>query len=392
MSDFLNITEKLARLFCQENIDVRFDAKASTASFAPTERIMTLPILKNGMERSVYNLFVAHESSHALHTPVDCFDVISENNLPPMLVNIVEDVRIEKIIQNKFPGLRRDFREGYNILNDMDFFAIKEVDISTMKFIDRLNLHFKLGSRALIPFSDKENELINLVDSCVTFEDVIEVCKQLKEEIPPNPPQDDDQSDSEDSEESNEENSYPQQPNGDDGSQDDENADEKDGKKDNEQLPPDESSLTDKLKKYFEQEDNKQQQSNDAQQEESQSSSDEEDDDRFNSDTQKSFDENMKQSIDNKHRETVLIDLPHSSVFHNFFPIELLEKYYDKVNASGYSYYDAHYQRKYEQFKKNSRSEVNFLVQQFQMKKSADEYRRTGTSKTGVLDMNTLHQ
>ena len=33
---------------------------------------------------------------------------------------------------------------------------------------------------------------------------------------------------------------------------------------------------------------------------------------------------------------------------------------------------------------------MNYLVKQFEMKKSADEYRRAATSKTGVIDTNKL--
>ena len=59
-------------------------------------------------------------------------------------------MRIEKFIQNKFPGLRVDFSKGYDYLNESNFFAIQGVDVSKMSLIDRINLHFKLGVRALV--------------------------------------------------------------------------------------------------------------------------------------------------------------------------------------------------------------------------------------------------
>ena len=42
-------------------------------------------------------------------------------------------------------------------------------------------------------------------------------------------------------------------------------------------------------------------------------------------------------------------------------------------------------------FKKSAQSEVNFLVKEFEMKKSADQYSRTSVAKTGVLDCSKLH-
>ena len=43
-------------------------------------------------------------------------------------------------------------------------------------------------------------------------------------------------------------------------------------------------------------------------------------------------------------------------------------------------------------FKKQSQKEVNYLVKQFEMKKSADQYKRQATSKTGVINTNSLYK
>ena len=44
----------------------------------------------------------------------------------------------------------------------------------------------------------------------------------------------------------------------------------------------------------------------------------------------------------------------------------------------------------YNAFKKDAQKSVNYLVKQFEMKKSADEYKRSAVSKTGVIDTNKL--
>ena len=47
--------------------------------------------------------------------------------------------------------------------------------------------------------------------------------------------------------------------------------------------------------------------------------------------------------------------------------------------------------RRFNDFKKSSNKEVNYLVKEFEMKKSADSYARQATAKTGVLDTSKLH-
>ena len=54
-------------------------------------------------------------------------------------MNVVEDARIEKLMKRKFPGLSRSFYQGYEELNDEDFFEIQEIDLKRLSFIDRIN-------------------------------------------------------------------------------------------------------------------------------------------------------------------------------------------------------------------------------------------------------------
>ena len=46
---------------------------------------------------------------------------------------------------------------------------------------------------------------------------------------------------------------------------------------------------------------------------------------------------------------------------------------------------------KYYEFRKQSQKEVNYLVKEFECRKSADAYARAGQSKTGVLDTSKPH-
>ena len=71
-------------------------------------------------------------------------------------------------------------------LIEKDFFGTNGVDLNTMNFIDRCNLHFKGGANFNIKFTDKENKLVNLIDGTKSYDDVIVVTKKvmayLKEE------------------------------------------------------------------------------------------------------------------------------------------------------------------------------------------------------------------
>ena len=113
----------------------------------------------------------AHEVGHALQTPQNWTEKVIKGT-PFDFVNVIEDVRIEKFIQDKFPGLRRDFSRGYTELNDKDFFDIANRDVNKMSLIDRLNLHFKLGYRAVVEFTDEERMWVKAIEECDTFDNV----------------------------------------------------------------------------------------------------------------------------------------------------------------------------------------------------------------------------
>ena len=164
--------DTLGRLLAVENLKIE-RRKAKTAHFELVTRTLVLPIWEK-LEPAQETLLVAHEVGHALFTTTKYFDFISESKLLGFshYMNIVEDARVERLMKEKYPGLRRDFFVGYNIFNEIDFFGIKDKNINSLTFIDRINLHFKLGSRLSINFSDQENTLVSLVEEACTEEDV----------------------------------------------------------------------------------------------------------------------------------------------------------------------------------------------------------------------------
>ena len=125
---FLETRGMLAKLLACENIVVEHDHTAKTAAFDTLNRVLKLPVFKVENE-NVYNMLVGHEVGHALQTPTNWRDDLPDG-VPSDFVNVIEDVRIEKYIQSKFPGLRVDFTKGYDELNAQDFFAIRDTDLS----------------------------------------------------------------------------------------------------------------------------------------------------------------------------------------------------------------------------------------------------------------------
>ena len=163
------IKGNLARLLATENLLVEHK-QVSTASFDVEKRVLTLPLWERASD-IVYNLLVGHEVGHALFTPND--DILTNLPCPKAYVNVTEDARIEKLMKRKYPGLTKDFYGGYQQLNDQDFFCIEKEDLSKMTLIDRVNLHFKIGAYAMLPFDDSETPLRDAVGDAETFEEAI---------------------------------------------------------------------------------------------------------------------------------------------------------------------------------------------------------------------------
>ena len=165
------IKGNLARLLATENLIVEH-RKVSTASFDVDRRVLTLPNWDRASS-VVYDMLVGHEVGHALFTPNE--DWTAEHDCPKDFINVIEDARIEKLMKRKYPGLRKSFAGGYKELNDKDFFAIEDEDLNTFSLIDRINLHFKIGASAMIPFSIEEQVFVARTDVAETFEEVCEI-------------------------------------------------------------------------------------------------------------------------------------------------------------------------------------------------------------------------
>ena len=179
----------LARLLAAENISVVHE-NTPTAFFDLKSRSLHLPLWSN-VNGSLYDMLVGHEVAHALWTnPGDWGNAIKyisakmgvSDQLAKSMLNIVEDARIERLIQTKFRGLRADFVEGYRVLAEREFFG-NISNINSAIFPDRANIHFKCGihSGTLVRFSAEEQELVNRISGITEWHEVIDcACEMLR--------------------------------------------------------------------------------------------------------------------------------------------------------------------------------------------------------------------
>ena len=375
----------LAKLLATENLTVEH-RKVTTASFDVNNRVLILPIWKTA-SNTVYDLLVGHEVGHALYTPNKPHD--GDRGF----VNVLEDVRIEKLMKRTYPGLRKSFFDGYHELNRDDFFGVNHEDLTKIPFIDRINLWFK--GNANIRFSPEEQVWVDRAAKTETFDEVVQLAIDLygrAEKI------EDDKEDAESSD------TAPSK--GDLGDLRDMDIEW--------DMQPSE--------KGDEQQQQQQQISMDSDQPHApvgtpeatpssgQKGSEDSDFDETESITQTAFDQALETLIDDNAKEWKYLTLPEVKVEDYIVPNK--KKFCDDLKEHFFNprqervvteeertqfldhmaQYNEYVVRKYNRFKKSANKEVNYLVKQFEMKKSADQYKRQATSKTGVINTNSLYK
>ena len=175
----LDVKSNLAKLLATENITVQHN-KVKTASFDVKTRVLTLPIFKE-KSGDVYDMLIAHECAHALWTPYEEWQGIDNAELRSY-VNVLEDTRIDKLIQAKYPGVVKNYMNGFDILEKQNFFGISGKDINKdLMIIDKINLRSKSLNRLPFMFAPSDKKWLAKVDALVTFDDVLTLAKEMLE-------------------------------------------------------------------------------------------------------------------------------------------------------------------------------------------------------------------
>jgi hypothetical protein len=186
----VNLVQKsqLARLLATENMTIEHSQSAKTASFDTNKRKLILPIWSKATE-DCYDMLVAHEVGHALITPTESVYMPVCKRMSPAdptkffpYLNIVEDIRVDNEIKDRYPGVRRSYFNAYKELMERDFFGINDVDdLSELSFGDRLNIHTKVGQYGFVdvPFTDEERAVVDAAMNAKSFDDVIAVAEKV---------------------------------------------------------------------------------------------------------------------------------------------------------------------------------------------------------------------
>ncbi|MDP7367309.1 MAG: hypothetical protein QGH83_08610 [Candidatus Pacebacteria bacterium] len=400
----------LAKLMASEDINVEYRESATTAAFDTEGRTLIMPVLKDMTENST-DLFLGHEVGHALYTPQGAIkEVVKKGNLFKGVVNIVEDARIEKMIQSKFPGLKSSFYKGYGDLMDRGFFDIKGQDVSDLNFIDRINIHFKMGTRAGINFTDEEMTIVDKISNLRSWDDTLKVseelyghCKDNAEE--PNLGDEDfdfgdDDSDMEEGE-SNDGEMNTNAPMDFDEPEDSDGEDE-DGSESGESDEDSEENAEEKANAGKSDGD---EESDDGDAEEDKTAItgneptlDSAQREALKSETQEAFDEALENHLDDSGSEYHYGNIPKVDIAKVLVSMAEVHKEIDETIGASNSGHVANVEdyigsarESFSKFRTEQKSIISYMAKEFEMRKSADEHSRTREGKTGVLNPNKLH-
>ena len=175
--------DNLAKLLSCENIFIRHK-KVKTASFDTVSRILSLPTWKE-MSSELYTMLIGHEVGHALWTARKRLDDIAKTIDPDNIeiaaayINIVEDVRIERLIKSMYPGLRMVFSTAYADIFKRNFFGTENSHYQSRCFIDRANLYHKVGIHVSLSFTPEEQSFLDRMEQTSSFEDMIALTKEI---------------------------------------------------------------------------------------------------------------------------------------------------------------------------------------------------------------------
>ncbi len=385
----------IAKLLAEEDIFVVYK-KMETAYFNAKTRELGLPIWNDElMTPSIEDLMVCHEIAHAIWTPLDMIEQAQVRNINHSFVNIIEDARIERKVQERYRGSVAVFNRGYSDLTANDFFGIADKEVSDLNLIDRINLFFK---KQKVEFSDEEKVWVKKVSECETPDDVLDLAEELHKWMEENAPEEQgensdpnltesissdetndmeaDTSSSESSEEG-EENLAPSNS----GSADDE-ADDGESDDDKTKETSDEAS------------DGETEETSDEKTSKASAGNGSGGSGEITAATDTDINNAIKKLIDENATDRVYANIP------NISGDDVIVKYDDLIKTAKNHYYtnnateDGFYLRTketVETMKSDSKKTVSYMVKEFEMKKSADQYARAAVSKSGSLDMNRLH-
>ena len=410
----------LARLLAKENITVQH-GNYTTAYFDVQNRILGLPLWKDD-DKDLHDMLVGHEVGHALYTPadgwVDMQKAADDERVPGDYLNVVEDIRIERMIQETYPGIVRSFKKGYTYLHESDFFGIGGRDINALSLMDRINLKAKLRDLIDVEFSDVERPLVDRAFAARTWDEVVAVARELYEFIKSNP-----QSQSQENRTVQQEpNGKEEQNNGDDEGRIDPGSSTEEEESDNEPKTNDQSSDSESDSEA----DGEDTDSSIEQRTESDSDKEEKEYEKSAGETEQDLDQvetirnaqnNAEELLDTnedggaplvihglyrRQMEEIVVPFGMVSAARSVSREKYLQTFKEAYENPEKIYAnDEWYERvrkefntdaEYHNFMTESKRVVSTMAKEFELRKAAYQYSRASTSRSGSLDLQRLHE
>lgn len=183
--DLSHIDTFLKVISNNNRLNIIYSNEARVGYYTPALNQVVLPYYIT-KDRDVYILMGSHEISHVLHTPLeflDNHDGTNSNKHPTVrgvkfnkvlmnCINIVEDIRIERLIRNKFPGFVAVYERGYTKLFHT-LFNMAEDSWDEMHLGDRINHKAKLGKLSKHQLTTYEEGIFRYLKDTKDFNDVI---------------------------------------------------------------------------------------------------------------------------------------------------------------------------------------------------------------------------
>lgn len=391
------VQNTLAKLLARENVEVRH-GNYPTAFFDVENRVLGLPLWKN-RGKDVYDLLVGHEVGHALFTPsAGWHESVVDLGIPRSYVNVVEDIRIERLIQAKYPGLVSSFKRGYKVLSDEDFFGLSQFDSTDdLGLMDRINVKAKLRDLVEVKFSAEEQPLVDMAFAANTFDEVIEACKALYEFLKEKRDNDEQQNEAESSQSQSSDSS---EDTGDADSEDWDNADQSGDEASNEESGSDsddgDTQSSAGPTKSGEEESSEDNES--TQQVGSQGAGDADIDRILTDEAFRSNEENLLEkdeqgyqpqyvrAISREQLKDMVVDYKELAQARKEREIQLEELRMRPLPDAV-----AELDMEYMEFLTDTKKFVNLMAKEFEMRKAAYQSQRAQTARSGSLDVNRLH-
>ena len=189
-ADYLDTFFKV--LSSDGKVNISRSREAHTAYWDPETNNIVLPeYAKN--QKELYILFGSHEIAHSLYTPKNFYQYsnsskvissVDQNKTVELtrtvmhVLNVIEDIRIEKLIRRKYPGLVSIYRKGHELLyqkavSENKNYPISNEDWAKHTIIDRISAKVMYGKVIDLELSDKEYAIMKWICRAETWNDTL---------------------------------------------------------------------------------------------------------------------------------------------------------------------------------------------------------------------------